>query len=146
MKGSCWSSDSKILGVYKEMPIQRMTTGISKDRQFLYDDSCGIHGSNGTYVENVNPFWCINFRVYKIAPDIDEVKVFSADIHEYITQILMPKEEWKLINKSRLNIINEKVKGIKLKVITYDVDEAPAYRTYIPWGYSNWGDFLRTLF
>lgn len=140
-----WYSKAKILGIFKEMPIQYMVSGIAKDRQGSYNHSYGLHGSNGTYVVNASACWRIKYRVYKIAPNREDAAVFCSDIHAYITTELMPCRNWHRITSGRLEEINGKIKGVKLNVITYDMEEAPIYRTYVPDGYKNWGDFLDTL-
>lgn len=49
---------------------------------------------------------------------------------------------WELISSNRLEWINGRIRGMKVKMITYDMDETPIYRNYIPVGYKNWDEFL----
>lgn len=49
---------------------------------------------------------------------------------------------WELISSNRLEWINGRIREMKVKMITYDMDETPIYRNYIPVGYKNWDEFL----
>ena len=57
-----WKSEAISLVISKEFPPCRIVTGIKKDQQVHYDNSYGLHGSNGTYVENVNQTWCLKLN------------------------------------------------------------------------------------
>lgn len=142
MEKQSWYSKCKILGIRKETPILRITSGIKKDRQEYYDNSPFLHGSNGTYAFHTPDFWAISYRVYKIAPDIEGADLFTTDIHDYIAGSLMPRMKWSRISANRLDWLNGKIAGMKIKVITFDMDKAPIYREYIPFGYKNWDEFL----
>lgn len=149
MNKKSWNSKAKILELKYEYPIQRMISGVKKDKQDFYDNSPFLHGSNGTYVENSNKFFNLYFIVYKIDPIHIELKpsVFTQDINDYIRYKLMPLYGWKKMTEERLESLNNKLKDIKLRVITFDMEEAPIYRNYVPYDYNNrWEDFLDDTF
>lgn len=149
MDRKSWYSKAKILQIKYEDPILRMTSGVKKDNQGSYDNSPYLHGSNGTYVENSSKFFNLNFLVYNIDPCHTELapSVFEQDINEYIRGILMPRLSWQKMTPVRLSLLNDKIKEVKLKVITWDMEEAPIYRNYVPFDYNNsWENFLDDVF
>jgi len=141
-----WKTDAKIIKISKEMPIQSMTQGVSKQEQSSYDNSPFLHGSNGTYIENTNPIWCLTFKVKRLAYEVDKPEYLTLNIHNYITSILMPKLGWEKITVNRLEKVNDMIKNKPLKVVTYDMDQDPIYREFIPDdSKSNWDSVLNEL-
>lgn len=136
-KFKSWKTDATLCKISKEMPIQRMYQGISQQKQASYDNSPFLHGSDGTYVENVNPFWELKFKVKRLAYEVDSPQILTLDIHDYITKVLMPKLEWGKITENRLEQINNLIKDKTLKVVTFDMEEAPLYRKFVPEDYNN---------
>lgn len=137
-----WKTDAQLIKITKEMPVAHLTTGIKKDNQSIYDGAYGIHGSNGTYVENVNPEWILEFRVKKLGIEVDGSEKRCVNIHDYIRHKLMPRLEWGKITEQRLDLLNNKIHGQKLKVLTYDMDKAPIYREFKPLEYKDWDEAL----
>ena len=141
-----WRTDAKIIKISKEMPIQRMIQGVSKQEQSSYDNSPFLHGSNGTYKENTNPIWCLTFKVKRLAYEVDKPEYLTLDIHNYITSKLMPKLGWEKMTENRLAKVNDMIKNKLLKVVTYDIDKGPIYREFIPDdSNSNWDSVLNEL-
>ena len=147
MKGKhlSWKTKATLISITKELPMQNVTSGISKSQQPFYDSCPGIHGSNGTYAENVNPYWCLNYRVKRLAYEVDESQKLSIDIHDYITREFMPSLGWNRITANRLELINNRIKGKKVAVVTHDMEEAPIYRNFYPEN-SSWNNFLNDCF
>lgn len=131
--------------ISKEFPPCRIVTGIKKDQQVHYDNSYGLHGSNGTYVENVNQTWCLVFKVKRIGIEVDTSADFIIDIHKYITKKLMSQLGWGKITKERLEFLNNILKNKTLKVICRDLSIAPIYRNFVPLEYDNWETALDTI-
>ena len=145
-KFDSWKTDAKIIKISKEMPIQRMIQGVSKQEQSSYDNSPFLHGSNGTYKENTNPIWCLTFKVKRLAYEVDKPEYLTLNIHNYITSILLPKLGWEKITVNRLEKVNDMIKNKPLKVVTYDMDQDPIYREFIPDdSKSNWDSVLNEL-
>lgn len=141
-----WKTDAKIIKISKEMPIRRMIQGISKHKQSSYDNSPFLHGSNGTYIENTNAFWYLTFKVKRLAYEVDKPEYLTVNIHNYITSKLMPKLGWEKLTVNRLAKVNDIIKNKPLKVVTYDMDEPPIYREFIPDdSKSNWDSVLNEL-
>lgn len=138
-----WKSEAISLVISKEFPPCRIVTGIKKDQQVHYDNSYGLHGSNGTYVENVNQTWCLVFKVKRI--EVDTSADFIIDIHKYITKKLMSQLGWGKITKERLEFLNNILKNKTLKVICRDLSIAPIYRNFVPLEYDNWETALDTI-
>lgn len=63
-----------------------MVTGIKAPYQATYDSCYGLHGSNGTYVENANPEWVLKFRLRRLDFAVNESVSNQINIHQYITQ------------------------------------------------------------
>ena len=144
-----WYSKAMILGIERVKPIQRIITGVKKENQSYYESSPYLHGLNGTYGEHINPYLGLKFRVFKIDPIHTELKpcVFTQDIDKYIRENIMPKFIWEKMTSERLDILNNKLRGHKLRVITWDMSEAPIYRNYVPYDYENkWECFLDDMF
>ena len=139
-----WKSEAISLVISKEFPPCRIVTGIKKDQQVHYDNSYGLHGSNGTYVENVNQTWCLVFKVKRIGIEVDTSADFIIDIHKYITKKLMSQLGWGKITKERLEFLNNILKNKTLKVICRDLSIAPIYRNFVPLEYDNWETALDT--
>lgn len=140
-----WKSEAISLVISKEFPPCRIVTGIKKDQQVHYDNSYGLHGSNGTYVENVNQTWCLVFKVKRIGIEVDTSADFIIDIHKYITKKLMSQLGWGKITKERLEFLNNILKNKTLKVICRDLSIAPIYRNFVPLEYDNWETALNTI-
>lgn len=140
-----WKSEAISLVISKEFPPCRIVTGIKKDQQVHYDNSYGLHGSNGTYVENVNQTWCLVFKVKRIGIEVDTSADFIIDIHKYITKKLMSQLGWGKITKERLEFLNNILKNKTLKVICRDLSIAPFYRNFVPLEYDNWETALDTI-
>lgn len=144
-----WYSKAKILGIERVTPIQRIVTGVKKENQGYYESSPYLHGSNGTYGEHVNSYFGITFRVYQIDPSHPELtpEVFTHDIDKYIRENLMKRFGWEKMTENRLSLLNQKLNGHKLKVITWDMEKWPIYRNYVPYDYENkWECFLDYMF
>ncbi|UVQ95109.1 hypothetical protein NXW23_11815 [Bacteroides caccae] len=59
----------------------------------------------------------------------------------------MPRLDWQKMTLTRLSLLNDKIKEVKLKVITWDMEEVPIYRNYVPFDYNNsWENFLNDVF
>jgi hypothetical protein len=140
-----WKSEAISLVISKEFPPCRIVTGIKKDQQVHYDNSYGLHGFNGTYVENVNQTWCLVFKVKRIGIEVDTSADFIIDIHKYITKKLMSQLGWGKITKERLEFLNNILKNKTLKVICRDLSIAPIYRNFVPLEYDNWETALDTI-
>lgn len=140
-----WKSEAISLVISKEFPPCRIVTGIKKDQQVHYDNSYGLHGSNGTYVENVNQTWCLVFKVKRIGIEVDTSADFIIDIHKYITKKLMSQLGWGKITKERLEFLNNILKNKTLKVICRDLSIAPIYRNFVPLECDNWETALDTI-
>lgn len=141
-----WHTEARLFGISKEKPIQRMVTGIKASHQASYDSCSGLHGSNGTYVENVNPEWVMKFRLRRLDFAVDESRSVQINIHQYITQKLMSRLNWGEITAGRLEELNNSLKRLTLKVVTREMEEAPCYRTFVPVEYASWDDALDSLF
>ena len=140
-----WKTIATLISITKELPIQHIISGIPKSKQSFYDAFSGIHGSNGTYAENVNPYWSLNYRVKRLAYEVDESQILSIDIHDYITGEFLPSMGWNRITADRLELINKCIKGKKVAVVTHDMEEAPIYRDFYPEN-SSWNNFLNDCF
>lgn len=146
-KFKSWRSEAILLSIKKEMPLVHMVTGISKSQQPQYDAFPGVHGSNGTYVENTNPYWALTYRVKRLAFEVDQSANLTIDVHDYMTNELMPKLGWERISENRLNHLNRCIKGKRTSVITYDMEEAPIFRSFYPENSKNsWNEFLNDCF
>lgn len=146
-KFDSWRTEATLLSISKETPWVHVTTGISKSQQPRYDAFPGVHGSNGTYVENANPYWALTFRVRRLAYEVDKSETLTLDIHDYITNELMPRLGWERISADRLEQLNKCIKGKKVTVITRDMNEAPGARTFFPEKSKNgWNEFLNECF
>jgi len=141
-----WRTDATLLSISKETPWVHVTTGISKSQQPRYDAFPGVHGSNGTYVENVNPYWALTYRVRRLAYEVDKSETLTLDIHDYITNELMPRLGWERISAERLEILNKFIKGKRITVITRDMDQTPGSRSFYPVNSNSWNTFLNDCF
>ena len=115
-----WYSKAKILGIERVTPIQMVVTGVKKENQGYYESSPYLHGSNGSYGEHVNSYFGIDPSHPELAPEI-----FSYDIDKYIRENLMKRFEWERMTENRLSLLNQKLNGHKLKVITWDMEKWP---------------------
>lgn len=62
--------------------------------------------------------------MYRIDPSHPELapEIFSYDIDKYIRENLMKRFEWERMTENRLSLLNQKLNGHKLKVITWDME------------------------
>lgn len=146
-KFKSWRTEAILLSIKKEMPLVHMVTGISKSQQSHYDALPGVHGSNGTYVENANSYWVLTYRVKRLAFEVDQSVNLTIDVHDYMTNELMPELGWERISENRLNHLNRCIKGKRTSVITYDMEEAPIFRSFYPENSKDsWNEFLNDCF
>lgn len=139
-----WKTKGLILSLQKIMPIVN-SYHAKKEHQYIYDNSPFLHGSNGTYVENANPYWNLVIKVRRPSYECPEPLKLNIDIHEYLTEVLMPKLGWERMTQERLNVLIERLKGVKLDLITKDTDKPALYRNFLPSGFKCWGDYLDTI-
>ena len=111
-----WKTEATLISITKEWPIRHIVSGISKSRQPFYDTFQGLHGSNGTYAENVNPYWALKIRLKRLSYECNEKTVLFIDIHDYITTQIMPSLGWYRITAKRLEQLNSCIKGKKIAV------------------------------
>ena len=145
-KFDSWRTEATLLSISKETLLVHVTTGISKTRQPSYDALSGVQGSNGTYVENASPYWALTYRVRRLAYEVDKSETQIIDIHDYITNELMPRLGWERISADRLEILNKCIKGKRITVITRDMEQTPGSRSFYPVNCKSWNDFLNDFF
>lgn len=136
-----WKTIGRIKGLSKEMPVGSVYHA-KKEEQAGWDSSPFFHGSNGTYVENVSSNWRLNLVIMKPSREYFCPIDYNEDIHEYITQSLMPRIGWGRITQERLNRLNAIVSGTNVEVETFDTTEGAAYRNFTPVGYTSWNEYL----
>lgn len=140
-----WRSSCQLLRLCKEMPIQHIYHA-NKDNQAGLDNSPWVHGSNGTYVENVNPFWTLYIKIKRPSYEVPKPCQINLDVHDYITKRLMPKLGWGKISSNRLEVLNNIIENKFVNVVTNDTSEAALYRNFHPIGYNSWDEYLDELF
>ena len=146
-KFDSWRTEATLLSISKETPLVHVTTGISKTRQPSYDALSGVQGSNGTYVENASPYWALTYRVRRLAYEVDKSETQIIDIHDYITNELMPRLGWERITSDRLELLNNCIRKKRVAVITRDMDQTPGSRFFFPENSNDcWSDFLNDCF
>ena len=139
-----WKTKGRIVSVTKELPLLHVYHA-KKSELETWDNSPYCHGSNGTYVENANLYWSLNLKVMRPSYEVPQPTICNIDIHNYITQSLMPKLRWARITQERLNRLNEILTGVKMELETSDTDKAAVYRNFKPVGFSGWNDYLDSI-
>lgn len=139
-----WKTKGRILSLTKEMPIAHIYHA-KQDEQDSWDHSPYVHGSNGTSVENVQAFWSLNIKIKRPSYEVPNPMRTNLDIHEYITQSLMPKLGWGRITQQRLDRLNEILKGTDMDLVTTDTTEAALYRNFLPVGFKTWDEYLDSI-
>lgn len=144
MKYKSWKTKGRILSVTKEMPLVHIYHA-KKEEQGSWDNCPGVHGSNGTYVENANPFWSLNIKIKRPSYDVPEPIKTNIDVHDYVTQSLMPKLGWGRITQDRLKQLNDILSGQEMELETHETSEAALNRTFLPIGFPDWDSYLDSL-
>ena len=144
IKYKTWKTKGRILSLRKELPVAHVYHA-KKREQLSWDHAPGVHGSNGTYVENVNPFWCLTIKIKRPSFEAPEPIPGYIDIHDYVTKSLMPKLEWGRITQDRLDRLNEILKGVEMELVTSDTTEAALYRNFLPIGFKSWDEYLDSI-
>ena len=144
LKYPSWKNRGRILSIKKELPPVQVFHA-KKEEQTYLDNAPGIHGSNGTYVENANPFWSLNIQIQRASFEVTDPIWTNIDVHEYITKSLMPKLGWGRITQDRLDLLNKILSGTVMELETSDTNEAALYRKFLPIGYTSWDDYLDAL-
>ena len=79
--------------------------------------------------------------------EVDEGMWQTVNIHDYITCDLMPGMGWKRITSQRLNWIKSIIEKQQLDVVTFQMDEAPIYREYVPLDNNHsWYEYIDHIF
>ena len=138
-----WHTKAYSFKIDKEMPRRGFVTGVKTDQQYRFDSCSGMHGSNGTYVENVNPEWFLKFRLRRLDFALDESVPDKINIHQYITQKLKLRLNWDNISPKRRDQLNDALKNHTIKVMTRVTDGA---RNFVPTEYASWDDALDSIF
>jgi hypothetical protein len=144
LKYPSWKTRGRILSIKKELPPVQVFHA-KKEEQTYLDNAPGIHGSNGTYVENANPFWSLNIQIKRASFEVTDPIRTNIDVHEYITKSLMPKLGWGRITQDRLDLLNKILSGTVMELETSDTNETALYRKLLPIGYTSWDDYLDAL-
>ena len=144
MKYKSWKTKGKILSLTKTMPVVEVFHAKKSDQE-VWGHMPGVHGKNGTYVENANPFWSLNIQIKRASFKVTDPIRTSIDVHEYITKSLMPKLGWGRITQDRLDLLNKILSGTEMELDTSDTNEAALYRKFLPIGYTSWDDYLNAL-
>lgn len=139
-----WKTKGRILSLSKEMPRPRVYHAKKADQPYL-DDDPSVHGSNGTYVENANPYWVLKFRIMRPSYEYPKSIVSEVDVHDYITQSLMPALEWRQITQKRLDLLNRIIAKAEMPLITHDTDKGAGSRDFTPIGFHGWPDYLDSI-
>ncbi|MBO4428302.1 MAG: hypothetical protein J5771_07485 [Bacteroidales bacterium] len=139
-----WKTLGRIESLTKEYPIRRFFHATMREQRSL-EPIQGFHGSNGTYVENLNPIWWLNVRMKRMSYESPGSRVVGINIQEYVTRSLMPRLKWERITQGRLERLKELLVGKEMKLITFDTTEAPINRTFVPLGFKSWGEYLDSL-
>ncbi|MBP5505836.1 MAG: hypothetical protein J6X89_07025 [Bacteroidales bacterium] len=139
-----WKSKGRIISLSKKLPIAR-TAHAKKDKQPLYDHSPYMHGSNGTYVENINEYWCLEYTIYSPSPEVRYPISTGRSVHDYITQSLMPRLGWINMSQKRRDMLNALLAGTKLELETSDTTEAALARDFHPVGFKSWDEYLDSI-
>ncbi|MBR1991289.1 MAG: hypothetical protein IJ986_03330 [Bacteroidales bacterium] len=136
---------AKIISLSKDMPTFCYMHHAKKAEQSRWDNSYFFHGSNGTYVENVNPSWNLNIEIMRSSFKSRYPREISIDVHEYITQWLMPKVGWKRISSKKHDKLNAILSGVIMDLSTYDTLGDKSDCDYMPFGYDTWNVFLDSI-
>ena len=139
-----WKTKGRILSLSKEWPVAHVYHA-KKGEQPSWDHAPGFHGSNGTYVENVNAYWCLFVKIKRPSREVAEPIKEYIDIHDYVTKSLMPKLEWGRISQDRLDRLNGILKGVEMELETSDTTEATLYRHFLPAGFTTWDEYLDSI-
>lgn len=79
--------------------------------------------------------------------EIDESMWQTVNIHDYIICDLMHGKGWERITTERLNRIKSILEKQQLDVVTFQMDEAPIYREYVPLDNNHsWREYLEHIF
>lgn len=144
MKYKSWKTKGKILSLTKTMPVAEVFHAKESDQE-VWDHMPGVHGKNGTYVDNASPFWSLNIQIKRASFEVTDPIRTNIDVHEYITKSLMPKLGWGRITQDRLDLLNKILSGTVMELETSDTNEAALYRKFLPIGYTSWDDYLDAL-
>ncbi len=144
LKFSSWKTRGRILSIKKELPPVQVFHA-KKEEQIYLDNAPGIHGSNGTYVENANPLWNLVVRIMRPSYEVPQSIVVKLNIHEYVTQSLMPALGWKQITQGRLDKLNKVLSKKEMELITTDMDKDLGERVFNPIGFGSWAEFLDSI-
>lgn len=140
-----WKTNGRIVSLEKGLPAFQRVFHASREGQSQFDRSYFFHGSNGTYVENVNSYWSLKIKIKRPSYEVPHPIDIEIDIHEYITKSLMQRLEWGKITQNRLELLNNILSGIEMRLITMDTDKAALYREFIPVGFDNWNEYLDSV-
>ena len=144
LKFSSWKTRGRILRIQKELPPVQVFHA-KKEEQAYLDNAPGIHGSNGTYVENANPLWYLVVRIMRPAYEVAESIVVKLNIHEYVTQSLMPALGWGRITQDRLAQLNRMLSKKEMDLRTTDMDKDLGEREFYPIGFGSWAEYLDSI-
>lgn len=139
-----WKTKGKLESITKETPLLHVYHA-KKTEQDKWDSSPYFHGSNGTYVENAIMYWCLNLKIKRPSYEVPHPIPYSVEIHNYITQTLMPKLGWERITQDRLKKLNNIIEGKTLELETTDTDQAALNREFKPVGFKDWNDYLDSI-
>ena len=142
-KHNYWRSYGRILSFKNEYPVRRFVDGIKKDKQLIYDNSPWLHGSNGTYVTNEPPFWCLVYSVYKPGPGEQRTWKYEMDLDDYMRKSFLPSRGWSRVSPKRLNSIHDKILGKKLELMSTEyLDEGEIGKVFVPYGFESWEQYF----
>lgn len=144
LKYPSWKTRGRILSIKKELPPVQVFHA-KKEEQTYLDNAPDIHGSNGTYVENANPLWNLVVRIMRPSYEAPRSIVVKLNIHEYVTQSLMPALGWGRITQDRLDKLNRVLAKTEMDLITTNMDKDLGDREFNPIGFGSWAEYLDSI-
>lgn len=143
-----WKSPAVIKGICQESS-REFLQGIKKSQQPFYDNSPGLFGSNGTYAGYEERRYYLKYKVIRPSQELYISQTDKVDIESFIRDYYLPKLQRKRMSAILEDEINNKLKTIKIDVVTHDFDEdgaVSADATYLPVGFKSWDEYLRSVF
>lgn len=147
VKRKVWKSTALLVDIHQESE-KGLIQGIKKAEQPFYDNTPYLYGSNGTYVGPEEKYFVLKYKVLRPRQESFYSENRYTYIEKFIREQYLPKIQRERMSANLLEIINKKLSGIKMNVVTRDFDQYGAVSinaTYLPLGFESWEEFLKTI-
>lgn len=141
-----WVSKARIVSLDKVYPDDTLVQGVPLEQQVYYDCNPHYVGGCGTYRLLTGKIWEMHYLVYKPGPGVNEPLTFRLNIHQYFTEILLPRLGWNRVSPQRLERIRGLLVGKKISLrSSAPIRYGELAEDFLPMDFDSWDQLFDSI-